>query len=536
VVFGHAKDGNLHFLINQAFNTEDDTQHFDRFVRATVEIVSGKYDGALKAEHGTGRNMAPFVATEWGDTAYAIMRDLKSLIDPSGMLNPDVILNPDPNAHIDHLKTMSPVAPEVDKCIECGFCEPHCPSRNLTLTPRQRIVVQRELARIRLPAADSPEIASVLKEFTYAGIDTCAVDGLCATAYPVGINTGDLTKQLRAASITPRAERAALWLAEHFSLVESALGFGVRLGHLAESIIDVQGVNRVIEAAEKLSGWTLPKWNAHIPSRGPDVLTLNVPVDKTQYIYFPSCISRQLGRPTHADHSLAETLITIAGRAGINLLIPPDAAGTCCGMPFNSKGYTKAYQATLHGTIARLWEWSGHGKFPVVMDTTSCTHALRTCSDSLSTADGELWKKITLLDSIEFLHDILLPRLQFHPLDEDVVLHPNCSAQRLGLQEKLAAIARQCARTVIVPAHLGCCGFAGDRGLLFPELTRSATQAESAEVNAREHGGWYSSNIPCEIGMSEATGKNYAAIAYLVERASREEVKTTPTGGGCVFR
>ena len=36
-------------------------------MRGLVELVVGKYDGALKAEHGSGRNMAPFVRDEWGD-------------------------------------------------------------------------------------------------------------------------------------------------------------------------------------------------------------------------------------------------------------------------------------------------------------------------------------------------------------------------------------------------------------------------------------------------------------------------------------
>ncbi len=264
-VFGHAKDGNLHFLINQAFNTESDVAHFDKFVRAMVSIVSGKYDGALKAEHGTGRNMAPFIETEWGSEAYAIMRDLKSLFDPDHMLNPGVMINDDPQSHVTHLKTMSLVSPEVDKCIECGFCELKCPSRRLTLSPRQRIVVQREIAHMRLAGSTTEELDSVIDDFSYAGIDTCAVDGLCATACPVSINTGDLTRRLRAESITPPGERTANWLAEHFAFTEAALGNAVRLGHFAQSIIGADGVTSIIQAGEKITGTTLPKWNKHIP-------------------------------------------------------------------------------------------------------------------------------------------------------------------------------------------------------------------------------------------------------------------------------
>jgi D-lactate dehydrogenase len=533
VVFGHAKDGNLHFLVSQSFNTEPEIARFEAFMSGLVRIVSGKYDGALKAEHGTGRNTAPYVATEWGDEAYRIMCDLKSLLDPDNMLNPGVVINPDSRAHITHVKSMAPVAPDVDKCIECGFCESKCPSRRLTLTPRQRIVVQREISRRKALGADSPELDSVIDDFQYAGIDTCAADGLCATACPVGINTGDFVKRLRAESVTN--ERTALWIAEHFALAEKAIGWTVRMGHVAEKVIGIEGVRSISVAAEKLTGTTLPKWNEHIPfadSKGSRLWESQrlapfgdaKSLDSRRFLYFPSCISRQLGIPQLPSTnypSLAETLITLASRASLSLHIPPTIAGTCCGMPFASKGYTAAYRTALHHTLLNMWEWSEGGKYPIVIDTTSCTHTLRTCSDDLDPEDKERWRQMTILDGIEFLHDCLLPGLDIRPLGEDVVLHPNCSARKLGLDAKLLAIAQKCARSATVPLELGCCAFAGDRGLLFPELTASATEKEAAEVSSRDYDGYYSSNITCEIGMSEATGKTYASIVYLVERASR---------------
>jgi len=552
VVFGHAKDGNLHFLVAQSFNTDSDVSRFATFMDDLVRVVSGKYDGALKAEHGTGRNTAPFVETEWGSNAYAIMRDLKSLLDPDNMLNPGVVINSDPRAHVTHVKSMAPVAPEVDKCIECGFCESKCPSRRLTLTPRQRIVVQREISRLRALASDSPELdslksaqaavpggedaASSYKEltddYTYAGIETCAVDGLCATACPVNINTGELTKRLRAEAL--KNEKPALWISDHFDFVERAVGWGTDLGHAAEKVIGTNGVKSISIAAEKLTSKRLPKWNHHIPYSDSKVFAKHPrgarlwnnsrrqeSSDSGEYIYFPSCISRQLGTPHDSQYSsLSGTLITIAQRANITLTIP-DAEGVCCGMPFSSKGYNAAYKATLHKTLLKLWEWSGQGKFSIVIDTTSCAHTLRTCSDSLSPDDLTIYNQLTILDSIEFIHDTILPRLNIHPIDEDVVLHPNCSARKLGLDSKLVSIAQKCAKSATVPLNLGCCAFAGDRGLLFPELTASATEKESAEVLSKDYGGYFSTNITCEIGMSEATGKDYVGIVYLVEKASR---------------
>jgi D-lactate dehydrogenase len=537
-VFGHAKDGNLHFLIAQSFDTGSEIKRFDSFMNDLVKVVCGKYDGALKAEHGAGRNTAPFVETEWGSTAYGIMRDLKALLDPDRMLNPGVVINPDPQAHITHVKSMAKVAPEVDKCIECGFCESKCPSRRLTLSPRQRIVVQREIAHLRelestSSTSHSELIASLAADFQYAGVDTCAVDGLCATACPVGINTGELTKQLRAQSHSSRAEKIALWVANHFAWVERATGRAVQVGHLLENLQSRhrEGTNgngsflaSSTKAMEKITGLTLPKWNAYIPY--PSTLPSNASEsDEKQFIYFPSCISRQLGVTKSAANTpvsfLAETLITVANRANVSLIIPSRISGTCCGMPFSSKGYGAAYQAILHKTIQKFWEWSEHGTYPVVIDTTSCTHTLRTCSDVLSDTDQELYDQMTFLDSLEFLHDILLPKLNIQPLRRDVILHPNCSARKLGLDSKMMAIAKSCARSASVPLHLGCCGFAGDRGLLFPELTASATEKEAVEVNERQYDGYYSSNITCEIGMSAATGQEYRSIVYLVEEASR---------------
>lgn len=538
VIFGHAKDGNLHFLISQSFNIASEVARFAAFMDDLVHVVSGKYDGALKAEHGTGRNTAPFVETEWGAEAYDIMRDLKSLLDPDNMLNPGVVINPDPQAHVKHVKSITQVAPVVDKCIECGFCESRCPSRRLTLTPRQRIVVQRELARMRLALSaqaavpgggtarrhlQDAALSDLENDFVYAGIDTCAADGLCATACPVGINTGDFVKHLRAEAI--KNEKPALWIANHFALTESTLGLAVTLGHIAETVIGKNGVNAIIQNAERILKRTVPKWNHSIPytDRYWKVRRLESS-DSTPFIYFPSCISRQLGRPTGNGHlSLAETFTTIARRAGIYLRIPRDISGTCCGMPFQSKGYTQAYKTVLHNAINQFWKWSEGGKHPIVIDTSSCTHSLRNYSDNLSVEEKERWGKLTILDSIEFLHDHLLPKLRLQPLEEDVILHPNCSVRRLGLEDKMLNIAKQCARSATVPLTLGCCGFAGDRGLLFPELTQSATEQETAEVLSREYDGYYSSNIPCEIGMSEATNRNYVSIVYLVEKASRKD-------------
>jgi D-lactate dehydrogenase len=522
IIFGHAKDGNLHFNFSCMLNNQQDILHLEHFLDDVFVTVRDKYDGALKGEHGTGRAVSPYLEAEWGHNGMDIMRDIKSLFDPSGMLNPGVIINPNLRSHVSDIKDMPTVEEEVDKCIECGFCEPRCPSRGLTLTPRQRIVLRREIARRRKSNADASLLAALLEDFNYSGLDTCAVDGLCASACPININTGDLTKHLRAGLVSARGEKNALWVSEHFSAVEKTLSLGIRLGHAAEAVIGAKAVSGLTRFSEKLSGQTLPKWNPavpHVPSRFPATQQV-----KAEFVYFPSCISRRLGVPKPGMASLAETMVTVAKRAGVSLWIPPNVDGNCCGMPFGSKGYTAAFKATRKRTLERFWDWSEHGRLPIVIDTTSCTYTLRQYAENLTDLTPEerlIFEKLTLLDGLELMHDALLPALEVHPVSEAVVLHPNCSCRKLNLQDKMTAIASRCAKTVTVPLNLDCCAFAGDRGLLFPELTASATSLESAEVNTRAYDGYYSSNITCEMGMTLATQHNYRSIIYLLDQVSR---------------
>ncbi len=544
IIFGHAKDGNLHYTISQSFDTLQEIERFDRFNREIVELVCGKYDGALKGEHGTGRSMAPFLADEWGENGRALMREIKALFDPDNLLNPNVLLNENPQAHVTDIK-ISPVTDgRIDPCIECGYCESRCPSRGLTLTPRQRIVIQRTIQRLSQQAQagkgrqpipgmelDAPALITLLREeYGYYGNDTCAVDGLCGVACPVGINTGELTKSLRAETISPLANRLALLVVRQFAFVEALLRIGIRLGHFLDRLTN-QDWRRWLLLIERLSRRPFPKWNDAIPLVPKSLPTANrvrrngkaaSPSDALRFIYFPSCINRNLGQPHDPSlPSIAETMLTVAQRAGVELIIPADVRGACCGMPFSSKGYRQAYQVMLEHTLEKFWRWSEGGRYPIVIDATSCAYTLRSAGADFQGDALQRYRQMTLLDSLEFLHDTLLPRLALHPLPEQVVLHPNCSAQKLGLQEKMVAIAKRCVESVTVPLDLGCCGFAGDRGFLFPELTASATRREALEVNRQSYDGYYSSNLTCEIGMRQATGQTYLGIVYLVEKASR---------------
>ncbi len=522
IVFGHAKDGNLHLTITQSFNAQAEVDRYARFMDDMVRLVGERYNGALKGEHGTGRNIAPFLETEWGPEATAIMRRLKSLVDPEGLLNPGVIINPDPKAHLADLKPLPAVEDEVDKCIECGYCESKCPSLDLTLSPRQRIVVRREMVRLKERGGDRRMLAALEADFPYMALDTCAVDGLCATACPVSIDTGQLTKRFRRLRHPAWAQSLAKWLASNFALIEPMARFGLRTGHLIQSTVGTGAMAGITRGIRAILRRPFPQWSREMPraARGRRPAT-----DKAgaQAIYFPSCISRVMGHlPGEPDETtLMEAFVAVANRAGVRPWIPADIEGTCCGVPFSSKGYEDGHSVAVNRAIARFWEWSDQGRLPVVVDTSPCTYGLTTSRPYLTPENQERFDKLHILDSTAFVHDQLLPRLTIKRKVGSVALHPVCSVVKMNLSPKLEGIARACSERVTVPLLAGCCGFAGDRGFLFPELTASATRREAAEVTAGKHDDCLSSSRTCEIGMTRATGQIYRSHIYLLEQATR---------------
>jgi D-lactate dehydrogenase len=521
IIFGHAKDGNLHFVITQSFNNHKVIDQYARFMDDVVELVVQRYDGALKAEHGTGRNMAPFVETEWGSDGYKIMRRLKALADPHNLLNPGAIINPDHNAHLDNLKQLPSVEPEIDKCIECGYCEPKCPSRELTLTPRQRIVVRREMARLQEGGNGTSLYESLDREFPYMALDTCATDGMCATACPVSIDTGQLVKRFRNVRASAGAHEWALRIANNFVLTERLLRWSLRLGHATEKVIGIGGMRALTRVMKRFVGGNLREWMSDTPyAAGPVPATQHA---GAQAVYLPSCISRVMGRlPGEAtDASLMEVTVELGRRAGIPVFIPSDVTGTCCGTPFSSKGFSRAHAIAINAAIERCWRWSEEGNLPIVIDTSPCTYGFRTARGYLTEENQQRFDRIRFLDAIEFVHDKLLPELPVKTKSRSVALHPVCSVTKMGIGAKLEGIARACSEEVTIPADAGCCAFAGDRGFLFPELTRSATRLEAAEVRAKQPDECYSSSRTCEIGMTRATGQIYRSYLYLLEKATR---------------
>ncbi len=518
IVFGHARDGNLHFVLNQRFDDPEAVRGFDAFLHELADLVTSRYDGALKGEHSTGRNMAPFLELEWGPEALGVMRRVKGLVDPEGLLNPGVLINDDPRAHVTHLKSLEPVEEMVDPCIECGFCERLCPSRDLTRTPRQRIVLRREMTRLRREEPGSEQLRQLEREFQYSGIDTCAADGMCATACPVGIDTGLLVKHLRHRSHPGWRRGLARSLARRFGLVEKVARGGLRAARLARSVLGARGSSAVARASGVL-GLDLPLGFPDLPRAARAGLPRT---DRAgaRAVYLPSCVSRTLA-PEGRDRPLPEVVVAVCARAGAPVWIPDGVSDHCCGMPFGSKGYEEAAATAASRYVEAIWEWTEEGRLPVILDTSPCVHTLRHCGPGLEKELRDRYDRLRMLDGLEFALEHVVPRLEPRRTLGKVALHPVCSTVKMGTGELLAKVVEPFCAEAVVPPGAGCCGFAGDRGYLVPELTASATAAEAREVRTGAFDGFYSSSRTCEIGLTRATGRPYRSFWYLLEEASR---------------
>lgn len=519
-VAGHAAYGNLHFSLTPKLSDPADRDRYGAFMSDLVELVIDKYDGSLKAEHGTGINMAPFVVHEWGEKATAMMWRIKELADPHGVLGPNVVLTRDADVHLREFKSIPAIEEVATRCIECGFCEAVCPSRNITTTPRQRIVLRREMAR---QPEGSPLLARLQAEYAYDGTETCAVDGMCEIPCPMHINTGALTKGFRRAESTPRRERVALAVARRWAMVEKVARAAMGVADAVQRTLGVKALTGLTGAIRSaVSTDLVPAVAGPMPHPAPSALPVTRRAGAAA-VYFPACINRIFGRDPDRPRypSLPQALVDVSARAGRPLWIPGDVAGKCCSTPWSSKGYTEGHEWMAAAMCDALWQWSGHGEIPVVIDAASCTNGL--LDDVKNHLDDERrarLEQITLLDSIAWCEQ-LLPNLTVRQKVSRVALHPTCSTTHLGLNRAFQRLASTLAEDVLIPVGTTCCGTAGDRGLLHPELVVSATREEKAALDQIPAIAYLSANRTCEMGMRQATGRPYESFVFLLEELTR---------------
>jgi D-lactate dehydrogenase len=518
IIFGHALQGNLHFVFSQDFNQSDELKRYQQMMQALSELVIGRYQGSLKAEHGTGRNMAPFVEIEWGAKAYQIMQQIKQLFDPKALLNPGVIINPDKNVHLKHLKQIPSVrAPEytkfaknlvtpensitgensnhsqnadlpiekwpIDNCMECGFCEQICPSKNLSLTPRQRIVMLRQIKQLQLEGKVTAA-KKLSRQFDYLGDKTCATTGLCATACPVGINTGDIVLSLR-----QQNNQKYFWLAHR-----AAQSFGL-LCKISQFLFGLK-----LKSSLKIKSFNKPQHKQKLQ----ELPSLN------KVVYFSSCASRVFSK----QNPLLTVTQSLIAKAGLRIIKPEQEDSLCCGLAFKSKGFNHQSETKSQQLEASLWQASEQGKWPILIDASPCQKQL---IEQLKASASHL--NLKTYEPVEFVLQHLSQSLQFKPLDETVMLHISCSSVAMGLTEQMVELAKRCANKVIIPEGISCCGFAGDKGFTTPELNQAALNSLAAQVpNSCSRG--FSNSATCEIGLSQHSGIDYQSILVLVDDAT----------------
>ena len=517
-IYGHALEGNFHFIINQSFGSEKEIQRYKDMITEVGELVVKKYDGSLKAEHGTGRNMAPYVEYEWGEKAFNVMKRIKEIFDPQNILNPGVIFNDDPECCFKNFKALPLLKPadgapeetvvayaKINKCIECGFCEVNCVSCGFTMSSRTRIVLQREMERLRQTGENPQLLARLQKQYSYPGEQTCAGDGLCSMSCPMGINVGDLTHEIRRQNHGKTAERVGEMVADNFHGVKTALRGVLHIADFGHTVLGGKVMGKV---AKGLHAVGLPLWTASMPKAYNAAKKATPTTDSPdKVVYFPSCLNQTMGtdKASKGMKPLAEEMVELMQKAGYQVIFPKDMDSLCCGTIWESKGLPEIAVKKTRQLEEALWEASEYGKWPVICDQSPCLHRMK-----------QHITKVQLYESAEFIWKFLRDRLTFTQTDTPVALHLTCSTKLMKIDRIVHDLACLCSSAVLVPEGVGCCGFAGDKGMTHPELNAYALRKLRSQIVEKGIEVGYSNSRTCEIGLQTNSGIPYRSIVYLV--------------------
>ena len=506
VIFGHALSGNVHFNITPDFSDPKDTKNFGDLVKEMSERVSG-FGGSLKAEHGTGRMVAPFVEMEWGKKAYEINRRIKAIFDPERILNPDVMITDDPDVYKKNLKAQCVIDDAFTICMECGFCEKHCPSRNLTLTPRQRIALLRETKR--LENEGNFTLASELRKgYEYFGVDTCAACSMCKGLCPLSIDTAQIALSMR--RIDPPAPELAKKIYDNFSTTLQMCRAGVSLEGIAGSIVTQKAISKITEGLHGVTGVT-----PYVPKTTPKANRYKLknrikPTNFEKVVYFSTCANRAF-KPNQGyddDRSLQQVVESLCNKAHIDIIYPQHIENLCCGLSFEN--YDDVHERAVKDLHDALMKASQNGKYPIVIDHSACfNHAFKHMPD------------LEINDISEFLCKYVVPHLDIEKCDERVIVHKQCKIKSLGKSQYIEDLARLCTDHVFNIKSFACDGFAGQKGFFTPELNKCATKDLAAEI--AEYGATLgvSSSSTCEIGLGENGGIPFVGVAFLLDRCSK---------------
>ena len=506
VIFGHALSGNVHFNITPDFSDPKDTKNFADLVEEMSERVSG-FGGSLKAEHGTGRMVAPFVEMEWGRKAYEINRRIKAIFDPERILNPDVIITDDPDVYKKNLKAQCVIDDAFTICMECGFCEKHCPSRNLTLTPRQRIALLRETKRLE-NEGNFTLAAELKKGYEYFGVDTCAACSMCKGLCPLSIDTAQIALSMR--RIDPPAPELAKKIYDNFPTTLQMARAGVSLEGIAGSIVTQKAISKITEGLHGVTGIT-----PYIPKTTPKANRYRLrsrikPTNFEKVVYFSTCANRAF-KPNQGyddERSLQQVVESLCNKAHIDIIYPQHIENLCCGLSFEN--YDDVHERAVKDLHDALMQASQNGKYPIVIDHSACfNHAFKHMPD------------LEINDISEFLCKYVVPHLDIEKCDERVIVHKQCKIKSLNKSQYIEDLARLCTDHVFNIKSFACDGFAGQKGFFTPELNKCATKDLAAEI--AEYGATLgvSSSSTCEIGLGENGGIPFVGVAFLLDRCSK---------------
>lgn len=508
-VHGHALHGNIHFSIPLQLNNDKELEKVGKVIDEVAEVVLS-LGGALKAEHGTGRAVAPFVRLEWGDDLYKVMQDLKKIIDPEGLLNRGVILNDNPNCHLEHLKYAGHVDKAIDVCVDCGFCEYVCASASIGLSSRQRIYTLRTIAGMR-KSGDHERADRWMKVFKEKGRDICAADGLCATRCPLGIDTGAYMKRLRHKAFGSKGHAVARKVGTGFKVVGTVASTMLHAVSAAHKLMGHNLASKTGIVSRALTGMTIPDFREVHLTGGSAMPKPHMGSKARSVVYYPSCAVRIMGYTDDAIHKnepLMEVALRLLEKAGYNVIMPTDSGNLCCGKAFETKGLFDEADAKSRELSDVLLGLSQNGRFPVLCDTSPCLARMKKKLDS----------RLTLLEPVQFVLTHLADNLRFNKKERKIALHPTCSMREMGLVDIFREVAEMCVTETVIPEKIFCCGFSGDKGFSHPQLNAAALRTLEGQIQDCTEG--YSTSRTCEIGLTLHGKKPYRNILYLIDECT----------------
>ena len=510
VIFGHALAGNLHFNITPDLK---DKKQYENFA-ALVEEMSSKValmGGSAKAEHGTGRMVAPFVEIEWGKKAYAINVAIKNAFDSARLLNPDVIISDDATIFKKNLKSapknllnLPENSEMINRCMECGFCEKNCPSREIALSPRQRIAVLREITRL-LEDGKKYEADTLLSEYEYFGNETCAGCSSCLALCPLGIDTANVAFELRVA-MSGKTQKIAQKIYNNFSVILGVARGGLRIYRFASVIFSEFWVSKITGALHKISA-NLPFTPPFMPRANAYTLTNKGENLPDKVVYFTSCTNRIFApnAKQRDTRPLQEVVESICAKAKIGVIYPQKIKQMCCGKMFEDYESIKAQNmAFLESELQKATE---DGKYAIITDHSSCFYS----------TIAQFGDKYKVYDISEFILQIS-DKLAWRKVDSPLLVHRLCLLKKLGKDSAIVEVAKLCSDDVRVVKSFECCGFAGKKGFFTPELNQSST-AHLASESAQNIIG-VSSSSTCEIGLCAYSESRFQSVAYMVDKAT----------------